>query len=481
VRALFVTNQRKTEFYSAWARAMEKSGAKIFWISVGERWTQYLLSAGWNPACILDLSRLGPRWKKAFAPSTEEKKRVEHIDQCAEISLKNALIMDRELGLIADWNIESYGQIVALEIERFVLENDIGFAFGEDTWAPEIITSAVMQANGRHFHAPHTIRVPSQRFAFFPGIFQKRVDVLCDRPDEQHRAIARQALADLHTRGERPYYFSLNMNQNRLRKYWLYEAWRAITQASTEQFDQTLPSLRSRIERRLVSIASGAIAKWSESFAPAPTASDRPFALFLLQKQPESSVDVIGSPFTNQYEVIKALTRLLPFGWQMWVKEHPNAIGDRSLAYYRDLKRLPGVQLIDPFADTHALLSRAALTITISGTASLEAALMGRPAITIAEMYFGGLLLRNGFDPFSANHRDFVRLIGETESMRCCPPSDTIEEQLAWLIAQSFPGVISDPANLPSVTGGDNVQRVADATMAMLRQLSERPAIQLSN
>jgi hypothetical protein len=194
--------------------------------------------------------------------------------------------------------------------------------------------------------------------------------------------------------------------------------------------------------------------------------------LFLLHKQPESSVDVIGSPFTNQYEVIRALTRLLPFGWEIWVKEHPNAIGDRSLQDYRDLKRLPGLRLIDPFADTHGLLLRAGLTVSISGTACLEAGLLGKPAITIAEMYFDGVLLRNGFNPYQATHGDFARIVEEAAGMAAKPPDSHIEDYLAWNVAQSFPGLISDPATLPSVTGQDNVNSVADATMMFLQRLS---------
>ena len=205
MRALFVTNQRKTEFYSPWARRMEASGAEIFWISTGERWTSYLVHDGWDRSRILDLSGLGPRWLiKAFVPTRDEASGIERIDKRAEIGLKNALIMDRELGLISEWDIEAYGQTTALEIERFVLENDIRFAFGEDTWAPEIITSAVMHANGRHFHAPHTIRVPSERFAFFRGVFQKQLEVFLEKPEDAHRVIARQALKNLRERGERP-------------------------------------------------------------------------------------------------------------------------------------------------------------------------------------------------------------------------------------------------------------------------------------
>ena len=472
MRALFVTNQLKTEFYSPWARGMEAAGADIFWISTGERWTNYLLGQGWDRSRILNLSALGSRWTTSFKPTADQKSRIQRIDQGAEIGLKNALIMDRELGLNPGWDIEAYGQVTALEIERFVLENDIRFALGEDTWAPELITSAVMRANDRHFHAPHTIRIPSERFAFFPGIFQKRIEVFCEQPDDEHRAIARQALKNLRERGERPYYFALNMNQNRLRKYWLNEAWKAVMQPSDARFDHTMPSLRTRVGRRLASVLSGTLAKRLGTFETPPETGERPFALFLLQKQPESSVDVIGAPFTDQYQIIQALTRLLPFGWEMWVKEHPNAIGDRSLAYYRDLRRLPGVRLIEPFADTHRLISRAGLTISISGTACLEAGLLGKPAITIAEMYFGRVLLRNGFNPFQASHGDFARIVDEAAVMTGSRADSGIEDYLAWNVAQSFPGIISDPANVASVTNQENVRNVADATMKFLQRLS---------
>jgi hypothetical protein len=473
VRALFVTNQLKTEFYSPWARAMEAAGAEIFWVSTGERWTSYLMGQGWDRSRILDLSGLGSRWTTPFKPTTEQQSRIQRIDRGAEIGLKNALIMDRELALNPGWDIEAYGQVTALEIERFVLDNDIRFAFGEDTWAPEIITSAVMHANGRHFHAPHTIRIPSERFAFFPGVFQKRIDVFCEQPEEEHRAIARQALKNLRERGERPYYFALNMNQNRMRKHWLDESRRAIMRPADARFDHTMPSLRTRVGRRVASVLSGALAKRPGTFETPPETAERPFALFLLQKQPESSVDVIGAPFTDQYEIIQALTRLLPFDWEMWVKEHPNAIGDRTLAYYRDLRRLPGVRLIDPFADTHRLISRAGLTISISGTACLEAGLLGKPAITIAEMYFDRVLLRNGFNPFQASHGDFAGIVDEAVTMMGSLATGGIEDYLAWNVAQSFPGIISDPANVSSVTNQENVSNVADATMKFLQRLSQ--------
>jgi hypothetical protein len=472
LRALFVTNQLKTPFYSLWASRMAASGVEIFWISTGQRWTDYLLNQNWSRSTILDLSRLGPSWTTPFTPTADQRSRLERIDRHAEIGLKEALIMDRELSLRRGWDIEAYGQTTALEIERFVLDNGIQFAFGEDTWAPEIITSAVMHANGRYFHAPSTIRLPSERFAFFPGVFQKRIDVFCDNPLEEHRSIAREAINKLRHRGERPYYFALNMNQNRLRSWWLDEAWQSIARRSEMRFDHTQPPIYTRVARRLVSIWHAARVMRSDLFETPPATHERPFLLFLLQKKVESSLDVIGAPYSNQLEVVRALTRLLPFGWEIWVKEHPNAIGEQSLADYRSYKRLPGLRLIDPFADTHGLLCRADLTVSISGTACLEAGLLGRPAITIAEMFFDKVLLRNGFDPFNASYADFAAIVDEARTTMSPQHDERSEEHLAWTIAQSFPGVISDPSNLPSASTPENVRNVADATVSFMRRLS---------
>lgn len=110
--------------------------------------------------------------------------------------------------------------------------------------------------------------------------------------------------------------------------------------------------------------------------------------------------------------------------------------------------------------------------MSISGTACFEAGLLGRPAITIAEMYFGRVLLRNGFNPFQASHGDFAAIVDEAAAMTRAQAGSAIEDYLAWNVAQSFPGMISDPANVPSVIDPENVRNVADATISFLQRLS---------
>jgi hypothetical protein len=92
-------------------------------------------------------------------------------------------------------------------------------------------------------------------------------------------------------------------------------------------------------------------------------------------------------------------------------------------------------------------------------------------------MFFGALLLRNGFDPFGANHHAFRELIEEAHHFRRAPNRDQlIEAQLAALVANSFPGIVSDPINAPDCLLENNLALVADACTAIIRQLLDEPA-----
>src|SRR4051795_9495012 len=120
MRCLFVTNQRKTEFYEPLARRMAERGVQVYWISVSARWTRYLTEKGWMRDHILSLEDFGPEWERNAPPSAEAYARAERIEALCETGLKNTLIMDRELSKRRGASVESYIHVVAREIEGFV-------------------------------------------------------------------------------------------------------------------------------------------------------------------------------------------------------------------------------------------------------------------------------------------------------------------------------------------------------------------------
>jgi hypothetical protein len=110
-----------------------------------------------------------------------------------------------------------------------------------------------------------------------------------------------------------------------------------------------------------------------------------PFALFALHMQPESSIDVWAPYCANQMAVIEALSRSLPPTHKLLVKIHKSDVANYSLEQLQKIRSLPGVEIVAPFADSRQFLERMDLLFSIQGTVGLEASLLGKPVIVLAD------------------------------------------------------------------------------------------------
>ena len=126
-------------------------------------------------------------------------------------------------------------------------------------------------------------------------------------------------------------------------------------------------AIQSRIADRVRRSVNAQAISWLNPFERA-LPKER-YVLYTLHHQPEASIDVFGSLNSNQASLIDSVSRLLPATHKLWVKEHKGAIGDRSLAWLRRIKKLPNVRLVDPFEDVLTLIRNADLVVTVSGTA----------------------------------------------------------------------------------------------------------------
>ena len=97
---------------------------------------------------------------------------------------------------------------------------------------------------------------------------------------------------------------------------------------------------------------------------------------------------LIETPFyTNQIEFIRNLVKSLPINMTLFVKEHPTQSMRhwRSKEWYEEVMNIPNVTLIHPNVSSEKLIKNSSLVVTISGTATLEAALFQKPSITFID------------------------------------------------------------------------------------------------
>lgn len=153
--------------------------------------------------------------------------------------------------------------------------------------------------------------------------------------------------------------------------------WRTLTRRPPENLRYPFPLSRALFETRRWAAARRdrrrlrREAKW-------PLAA--PYYYFPLHYEPEASTMVAAPDFVDQLALIAALAAGLPPGCRLAVKEHWPMLGRRPPGYYRRLGAIAGVDLVDPAVSGFEVMKAARATLTITGTAGLEAVLTGRPA-----------------------------------------------------------------------------------------------------
>ena len=109
---------------------------------------------------------------------------------------------------------------------------------------------------------------------------------------------------------------------------------------------------------------------------------------FPLHIQPEYTTLIAGTNAKDQIGTIISLSNSLSLGEGIIVKEHPGMLGRRSRRYYKKLMELSNVIIVKPSTSTFELIKKTKGLITINGTAGMEAALLGKPVITIGNVFY---------------------------------------------------------------------------------------------
>ncbi len=114
------------------------------------------------------------------------------------------------------------------------------------------------------------------------------------------------------------------------------------------------------------------------------------FIYFPLHYEPERVLLIQARYYSDQISVIKNLAKSIPFGYHLYVKEHPamSTIGWRKTSFYKEIMELPNVRLIHPDVSPDEILKKCSLLITIAGSAGQDAVFYNKPVITFTDQLY---------------------------------------------------------------------------------------------
>jgi hypothetical protein len=116
------------------------------------------------------------------------------------------------------------------------------------------------------------------------------------------------------------------------------------------------------------------------------------FVYYPLQTTPESSINTPAPYFIDQMRAIDAIRFAMPSDSTLIVKEHWASLNIRPGSFYKALRRKAGVKVVHSNLSSVELIKRAQLTISVTGSATLEAYLLGRPSLVLGGCFIASYL-----------------------------------------------------------------------------------------
>lgn len=183
-----------------------------------------------------------------------------------------------------------------------------------------------------------------------------------------------------------------------------------------------------------------------------------PYVYFPMHYQPELTTTPLGNESSDQFYVIRALSRSLPNGYKLVVKEHPSQFSrvlfgeqGRHLGCWELVSNLKNVILADLSISSISLIQNASAVVTITGTAGWEAMVNGKPCL-----HFGGAWYQNFHQSTRVNFSDLKsKLIAtlDKSSHTGLVIDDVIENFGKKAIKTDIHGVLGgSPSRNPSMT-----------------------------
>ncbi|MDB4467058.1 hypothetical protein N9058_00995 [bacterium] len=111
-----------------------------------------------------------------------------------------------------------------------------------------------------------------------------------------------------------------------------------------------------------------------------------------LQFEPEMSILAYSPFYREQIEMIRLVSEAINLGDWLVLKENPKMHGRRSASFYESVMEFPNVIWAHPDCNSRDLIRISSKVVTISGTAAVEAATLGRSSLLFGHLPSASLL-----------------------------------------------------------------------------------------
>lgn len=179
-----------------------------------------------------------------------------------------------------------------------------------------------------------------------------------------------------------------------------------------------------------------------------------------LHVRPEGSSNVL-SLGQDELSLIRKFCEFLPPEIKLVVKENPIMFGQRNRDFYKKLRSVENIYLVDPDFNSIELIINASGVAGVSGTVLLEAQLLGKPAIAFGKPEFIEFLDFKGWE----NIDNFLSYAQENRST----DNNLMKKYISFIFDNSSPDDIAEFGDLSSYGANKMITRFTENIISKLK------------
>ncbi|MDC3033014.1 hypothetical protein OA249_03540 [Litorivicinus sp.] len=306
--------------------------------------------------------------------------------------LNDLIVHDRVLRKISKIKSENIIRAYAADIEYLMLKMEVTMILGEQAYAFERCAARLAGIRNVEMRLIEGVKYPE--FSGFERVASfnlGRTQIISDKKNKDYKKELckfRGAIRENDGCYDGTAYKKVKVYEwyfrEAISKIW-FHIWRAIKYGG----DHTQRPFIELVADRITSSIGIALEKF---FVCSSLTMPKPFIFIPLHLPEDEAIDTLGREFKNQARMAVDVANALGPDYLVCVKRHPHNKKRFWQVDWRMLYRHPGIVLASQNLETSALMERAVFTLTVCGSASLEAAMLGFKSGTLVPLFFNDIL-----------------------------------------------------------------------------------------
>ena len=183
------------------------------------------------------------------------------------------------------------------------------------------------------------------------------------------------------------------------------------------------------------------------------------YIYFPLHVPLDFQLTVRSKEWLNQIALLEQISNFLPPGVDLWIKEHPAAIGAYSIKELDKLLKSPNVKIIHPLENSFSIIHNAFAVITINSKVGAEALMQGKPLFVLGQAFYRNHGISYDISSISELEKELTVFLKNKSNL--CSSNKKIQDFLNAVWAKSLPGELY-------VNTSENINKFASSLIKAL-------------